>query len=139
MSVRLADRSFHYPIGIAEICSLKLVNLPSLLISLFSKWKKIVKLPSSWDDHFFILLMHIDIIDEILEEDFGALLDERSKIFYSIEGTLLEEEIFAKFDESMAMTDDKKSDSESDTEDPPFEKSLLTLIIKSKHLSKNLL
>ncbi|GJX15364.1 hypothetical protein Tco_0216196 [Tanacetum coccineum] len=40
----------------------------------------------------------IDIIDEILEEDFNALLDEGSKILHSIEGTLLEEEIFFEFD-----------------------------------------
>ncbi|GJR69640.1 hypothetical protein Tco_0015705 [Tanacetum coccineum] len=46
----------------------------------------------------------IDVINEILEEDFDALLDEGSKLLYSIEGTLLEEEIFAKFDEFMAMT-----------------------------------
>ncbi|GJR48681.1 reverse transcriptase domain-containing protein [Tanacetum coccineum] len=32
----------------------------------------------------------IDVIDEILEEDFDPLLDEGSKILYSIEGTLLE-------------------------------------------------
>ncbi|GJZ88200.1 hypothetical protein Tco_0659982 [Tanacetum coccineum] len=38
----------------------------------------------------------IDVIDEILEEYFDALLDEGSKILYSIEGTLLEEEIFSK-------------------------------------------
>ncbi|GKG30288.1 hypothetical protein Tco_0420186, partial [Tanacetum coccineum] len=61
----------------------------------------------------------IDVIDEILKEDFDALLDEESKILHSIEGTLLEKEIFAKFDEFMAMTTDENSDSESDTEDPP--------------------
>ncbi|GJZ52552.1 reverse transcriptase domain-containing protein [Tanacetum coccineum] len=61
----------------------------------------------------------IDVIDEILEEDFDALLDEGSKILHSIKGTLLEEEIFAEF---MAMTADENSDSESDTEDPPFKK-----------------
>ncbi|GJZ90719.1 reverse transcriptase domain-containing protein [Tanacetum coccineum] len=33
----------------------------------------------------------IDVIDEILEEDFDALLDEGSKILHSIEGTVLEE------------------------------------------------
>ncbi|GJR91815.1 reverse transcriptase domain-containing protein [Tanacetum coccineum] len=64
----------------------------------------------------------IDVIDEILEEDFDALLNEGSKILHSIKGTLLEEEIFAEFDEFMAMTADENSDSESDTEDPPFEK-----------------
>ncbi|GJX10570.1 reverse transcriptase domain-containing protein [Tanacetum coccineum] len=35
---------------------------------------------------------NIDVIDEILEEDFDALLDEGSKILYSIEETLLEEQ-----------------------------------------------
>ncbi|GJT41572.1 hypothetical protein Tco_0941437 [Tanacetum coccineum] len=42
----------------------------------------------------------IDVIDEILEEDFDALLDKGSKILHSIEGTLLEEEIFSEFDNS---------------------------------------
>ncbi|GKG13600.1 hypothetical protein Tco_0350560 [Tanacetum coccineum] len=64
----------------------------------------------------------IDVIDEILEEYFDALLEEGSKILHSIEGTLLEEEIFAEFDEFMAMTADENSDSESDTEDAPFGK-----------------
>ncbi|GKE32408.1 hypothetical protein Tco_1451730 [Tanacetum coccineum] len=68
-------------------------------------------------------MISIDVIDEILEENFDALLDEGSKILYSIEETLLEEEIFAEFDEFMAMTADENSNSESDTEDPPFEKS----------------
>ncbi|GJW13269.1 reverse transcriptase domain-containing protein [Tanacetum coccineum] len=40
-------------------------------------------------------------INEILEEDFNALLDEGSKILHSIEGTLLEEEIFFEFDKFM--------------------------------------
>ncbi|GJX29359.1 hypothetical protein Tco_0237438 [Tanacetum coccineum] len=40
----------------------------------------------------------------ILEEDFDALLDEGSDILYSIEGTILEEKLFAEFDEFMAMT-----------------------------------
>ncbi|GJV69210.1 DNA-directed DNA polymerase [Tanacetum coccineum] len=74
----------------------------------------------------------IDVIDEILEEDFNALLDEGSKILYSIEGTLLEEEIFAEFDEFMAMTADENSDSESDTEDPPFEKIAINTDYKIK-------
>ncbi|GKA85501.1 hypothetical protein Tco_0807155 [Tanacetum coccineum] len=55
----------------------------------------------------------IDVIDEILEEDFDALLNKGSKILHSIKGTLLEKEIFAKFDEFMAMIADENSDSES--------------------------
>ncbi|GJW02899.1 reverse transcriptase domain-containing protein [Tanacetum coccineum] len=41
----------------------------------------------------------IDVIDQILEEDFDALLDEGSEIIHSIEGTILEEKLFAEFDE----------------------------------------
>ncbi|GJV14020.1 reverse transcriptase domain-containing protein [Tanacetum coccineum] len=74
----------------------------------------------------------IDVIDEILEEDFDGLLDVGSKILYSIEGTLLEEEIFAEFDEFMAMTADENSDSESDTEDPPFKKITINTNYKIK-------
>nr|GEX99058.1 reverse transcriptase domain-containing protein [Tanacetum cinerariifolium] len=74
----------------------------------------------------------IDVIYEILEEDFDALLNEGSKILHFIEGTLLEEEIFAEFDEFMAMTAKEKSDSESETEDPPFEKITINIDYKIK-------
>ncbi|GKA90296.1 hypothetical protein Tco_0812166 [Tanacetum coccineum] len=64
----------------------------------------------------------IDVIDAILEEDFDALLDEGSEILHSIEGTILEEKLFAEFDEYMAITADENFESESDTKEPPFEK-----------------
>ncbi|GJV20345.1 hypothetical protein Tco_1369365 [Tanacetum coccineum] len=82
MSVRLADQSFQYPIGIAK----------NMLV-------EVVKHSYSNDDTCF----SIDVIDEILEEDFDALLDEGIKILYSIEGTPLEDKIFAEFDEFIAM------------------------------------
>ncbi|GKB35424.1 reverse transcriptase domain-containing protein [Tanacetum coccineum] len=118
MSVRLADRSFQYPVGIAE----------NMLVEVGK-----FTFPADFD-HFFTLLMQlfelnrnnstldIDVIDEILEEDFDALLNEGSKILHSIKGTLLEKEIFAEFDEFIAMTTDENSDSESEIDDPPFEK-----------------
>ncbi|GKB29267.1 reverse transcriptase domain-containing protein [Tanacetum coccineum] len=74
----------------------------------------------------------IDVIGEILEEDFDALLDKGSKILHSIEGTLLEEEIFSEFDEFMAMTADENSESESDIEEPPFEKITINTDYKIK-------
>nr|GEW89841.1 reverse transcriptase domain-containing protein [Tanacetum cinerariifolium] len=74
----------------------------------------------------------IDVIDEILEEDFDAILDEGSKIIHSIEGTLLEEEIFTEFNEFMAMTVDENSYSKSDTEDPQFEKITINTDYKIK-------
>nr|GEY55063.1 reverse transcriptase domain-containing protein [Tanacetum cinerariifolium] len=65
---------------------------------------------------------NIDVIDEILEEDFDVLLDEGSKILQSIEGTILEEKLFAEFDEFMTMTVEENSESKSDTEEPPLKK-----------------
>ncbi|GKE35778.1 reverse transcriptase domain-containing protein [Tanacetum coccineum] len=67
----------------------------------------------------------IDVIDEILEDGFDALFEEGSEILHSIEGTILEEKLFAEFDEFMAMTADENSKSKSDTEEPPFEKNHL--------------
>nr|GEY52295.1 reverse transcriptase domain-containing protein [Tanacetum cinerariifolium] len=70
------------------------------------------------DDIYF----SIDVIDEILEEDFDALLEEESKILHSIEGNILEEKLFVEFDEFMAMTANENFESESNTKEPPFEK-----------------
>nr|GEW98432.1 reverse transcriptase domain-containing protein [Tanacetum cinerariifolium] len=64
----------------------------------------------------------MDVIDEILKEDFDALLDKGSKILHSIKRTLLKEEIFSEFDEFMEMTADENSESKSDTDESPFEK-----------------
>ncbi|GKA84679.1 reverse transcriptase domain-containing protein [Tanacetum coccineum] len=63
----------------------------------------------------------IDIIDEIVEEYFDALLDEGSKILHSIEGTILKEKLFAEFNKFMAMNADENSESDSETEEPPLE------------------
>ncbi|GJZ56270.1 reverse transcriptase domain-containing protein [Tanacetum coccineum] len=67
-----------------------------------------------------------------ISKDFDALLDKGSKILHSIEGTLLEEEIFSEFDEFMAMTADENSESESDTEEPPFKKITINTDYKIK-------
>ncbi|GJY18279.1 reverse transcriptase domain-containing protein [Tanacetum coccineum] len=80
----------------------------------------------------------IDVIYEILEEYFDALLDEGSKILYSIEGTLLEDQIFTEFDEFMAMNIKENSESDSDKEEIPFKKSPLILTIRSRNVLMNL-
>ncbi|GKB14474.1 reverse transcriptase domain-containing protein [Tanacetum coccineum] len=72
----------------------------------------------SYDDTCF----SIDVIDEILDENFDALLDKGSEILYSIEGTPLEDKIFAEFDEFIAMRIEENVESESDEEEPTFEK-----------------
>ncbi|GJS29327.1 hypothetical protein Tco_0489947 [Tanacetum coccineum] len=80
----------------------------------------------------------IDVIYEILEKDFDALLDEGSKILYSIKGTLLEDQIFTEFDEFMAMNIKENSESDSDKEEIPFKKSPSILTIRSRNLLMNL-
>nr|GEU32147.1 reverse transcriptase domain-containing protein [Tanacetum cinerariifolium] len=75
---------------------------------------------------------NIDVIDEILEEDFDVLFDEGSKILHSIKGTILKEKLFAEFDEFMAMIAEENSESESDTEEPPFEKITFNIDYKIK-------
>nr|GEW74554.1 reverse transcriptase domain-containing protein [Tanacetum cinerariifolium] len=107
-SVRLADRSFQYPVGIAKNMLIEVViqvkqkqlNLGVGTKGMIFNINSVMKHSYSNDDTCF----SIDVIDEILEEDFDALLDEGSKILHFIEGTLLEEEILAEFDEFMAMT-----------------------------------
>ncbi|GKD60157.1 hypothetical protein Tco_1297666, partial [Tanacetum coccineum] len=61
-----------------------------------------------------------------------ALLDKGSEILYSIEGTILEEKLFAEFDEFMEMTADENVESESDTEEPSFEKITFNINYKIK-------
>ncbi|GJY55495.1 reverse transcriptase domain-containing protein [Tanacetum coccineum] len=170
MSVILADRSFQYPVGIAENILVEVGKFTFPTDFIFLEMKEDSKVPLilgrpflhtadavirvkqkqlnlrvgtermifnidsamkhsySNDDTCF----SIDVIDEILEEDFDALLDEGSKILHSIKGTLLEEEIFSEFDEFMAMTADENSESESDTEEPPFEKITINTDYKIK-------
>ncbi|GJR25012.1 reverse transcriptase domain-containing protein [Tanacetum coccineum] len=170
ISVRLADRSFQYPVGIAEnmlvevgkftfpvdfvilemeedskvslILGRPFLHIVDAVIRVKQKQLNLgvgtermifnidsaMKHSYSNDDTYF----SIDVIDEILEEDFDALLDEGSKILHSIEGTFLKEEILAEFDEFMAMIADENSDSESDIEDPPFEKITINTDYKIK-------
>nr|GEX70053.1 reverse transcriptase domain-containing protein [Tanacetum cinerariifolium] len=64
----------------------------------------------------------IDVIGEILEEDFDALLDEGSKILYFIKGTPLEDKIFAEFDEFIAMNIKENTKPKINEEETPFEK-----------------
>ncbi|GJX85938.1 hypothetical protein Tco_0336712 [Tanacetum coccineum] len=89
MTIRLADRSFQYPVGIAG----------NMLIEF---------------------------------EDFDALLDEGSKILHSIKRNLLEQEIFSKYDEFMAMAADENYEYESDTEETSFEKITINTDYKIK-------
>nr|GEU54053.1 reverse transcriptase domain-containing protein [Tanacetum cinerariifolium] len=170
MSVRLVDRSFQYPVGIAKNMLVevgKFTFLADFVILKMEKDSKVslilgrpflhtadvvirvkqkqlnlgvgtermifnidsaIKHSYSNNDTCF----SIDVIDEILEEDFDALLDEGSKILHSIEGTILEEEIFSEFDKFIAMTANENYDSEYGEEEPKFEKITINTDYKIK-------
>ncbi|GJY93463.1 reverse transcriptase domain-containing protein [Tanacetum coccineum] len=152
MSVRLVDRSFQYPVGIAENMLIEigrpLLHTADAVVRVKQKQLNLGVGTERMTFHMDSTMKHsysnddtcfsIDVIDEILKEDFDALLDEGSKILHSIEGTILEEKLFAEFDEFIAMTVEENSEYQSDTEEPPFKKSPLTPIIRSRHLLKNL-
>nr|GEW26240.1 DNA-directed DNA polymerase [Tanacetum cinerariifolium] len=120
MSVRLTDGSFPYPVGIAKNMLVEVGKFTFLADFVILEMEE-----DSKDDTCFN-------IDEILEEDFDALLDEGSKILHSIERTFLEEEIFSEFEKFIAMTADENYDSESDTKEPPFEKITINTDYKIK-------
>ncbi|GJV51402.1 reverse transcriptase domain-containing protein [Tanacetum coccineum] len=142
MSVRLVDRSFQYPVGIAKNMLVEVgkftfpINFIILEMEDDSKVPLILGRPFLHTTDAVIRVKHnqlnlgvgtermifhidfamkhsysnddtcfsIDVIDEISEEDFDALLHEGSEILYSIEGAILEEKLFAKFDEFMERT-----------------------------------
>ncbi|GJW93110.1 hypothetical protein Tco_0172782 [Tanacetum coccineum] len=123
MSVRLADTSFQYPVGTAENMLVEVDKFTFPVDFVISpKWrensKKQLNLGVGTDRMTFNIdsaIKHsysnddtcfsINVIDEILEEDFEDLLNEGSKILHSVEGTILEEEIFSKFDKFIAIID----------------------------------
>ncbi|GKB88484.1 reverse transcriptase domain-containing protein, partial [Tanacetum coccineum] len=135
MSVRLANRSFQYPVGIAKNMLIEVgkFTFPADFVNI--EMEEDSKVPFILGRPF---LHTVDAVIRVkqkqlnLGEDFDALLDKGSKILHSIEGTLLKEEIFAEFDKFIAMTADENSDSESDTEDLPFEKITINTDYKIK-------
>ncbi|GKA03059.1 reverse transcriptase domain-containing protein [Tanacetum coccineum] len=170
MSVRLANRSFQYPVGITKnmIVEVGKFTFPADFIILEmeedSKVPLILGRPFLYTVDAVIrvkqkqlnlgvgtermifnidsTIIHsysndgtcfsIDVIDEILEEDFDALLDEGSKILHSIKGTILEEEIFSEFNKFIAMALNENYDSESDEEELKFKKITINTDYKIK-------
>ncbi|GJS30274.1 reverse transcriptase domain-containing protein [Tanacetum coccineum] len=169
MSVRLADRSFQYPVGIAENMLIEVGKFTFPVDFVILEMEEDRKIPLNLGRPFLhtadvvirvkqkqltlgvgieriifninSALKHsysnddtcfsIDVIDEILEEDFDALLDEGSQILHSIEGTILEEKLFAEFDEFIAMATDENTKNETE-EVPKFEKIIINTDYKIK-------
>ncbi|GKD17873.1 reverse transcriptase domain-containing protein [Tanacetum coccineum] len=123
MSVRLADRSFQYPVRIAKNMLIEVGKFPFPVDFIILEMEEDNKVPLILGKPFLhtadvvirVKLKQLNL--GILEEDFYALLDEGSRILHSIEGTILEEKLFAEF---IAITAEENSESES--KEPKFEK-----------------
>nr|GEW31738.1 reverse transcriptase domain-containing protein [Tanacetum cinerariifolium] len=112
MILGLADRSFQYLVAIAKNT---LVEVGKFTFSV----------------DFVILEMEEDSkVPLILRRPFLHTVDAVIKTLYFIKRTILEEKLFAEFDEFMAMTGEENSDSESDTEEPPFKKITFNTVYK---------
>nr|GEW79975.1 reverse transcriptase domain-containing protein [Tanacetum cinerariifolium] len=146
MSVRLASRSFQYPVRIAEnmLVEAGKFTFPAdfIILKMEEDSKKQLNLEVGTERMIFNInsaMKHsysndfsIDVIDVILEEDFDAFLDEGRKILHSSKEPLSKKEIFSEFDEFMAMASDENSESESHTEELPFEKITINTDYKIK-------
>ncbi|GJZ26806.1 reverse transcriptase domain-containing protein [Tanacetum coccineum] len=143
MSVRLADRSFQYPIRIAANMLVEVGKLTFPVNFVILEMEEDNKVPLILGRPFLHTAdavihkknnstLDIDVIDEILEEDFDALLDEGSKILYSIEGTPLEDKLFAEFDEFIAMNIEENTEPENNEEEIPFQKITFDIYFKIK-------
>ncbi|GKD56591.1 reverse transcriptase domain-containing protein, partial [Tanacetum coccineum] len=142
MSVRLANKSFQYPIGIAE----------NMLVEVgkFTFLADFVILEMEEDNKVLLILgrpfLHTaTVVIRVKQKQLNLGVGTKRMIFnidyamkhsYSNDDTcfrtLLEEEIFSEFDEFMAMTADENSESESDTEEPLFEKITINTDYKIK-------
>ncbi|GJT73132.1 reverse transcriptase domain-containing protein [Tanacetum coccineum] len=137
LSVRLADRSFQHPIGIAENMLVKVgkftfpVDFVILEMEEDNKVPLILGRPFLHTDDAVIRVKQKQLnlgvrteritfsIDSAMKHSYS---NDDIKILHSIEGTILEEKLFAEFDEFIEMTADENSEFEFNTEEPPFEK-----------------
>lgn len=76
----------------------------------------------------------IDVIDEILEEDFDELLNEFNQLLYYVDETILEDKVLAEYDQFMAMIiEDNNESSDNEEEETTFEK----IVFDTEHKVRN--
>ncbi|GJW15423.1 reverse transcriptase domain-containing protein [Tanacetum coccineum] len=118
MSVRLADRSFQHPIGIAENMLVEVGKFTFPVDFIILGMEEDSKVPLILGRPF---LYTADAVIRVKQKqlnlgvDFDALLDEGSEILHSIEGTFLVEQLFVEFDEFNAMNIKENFESKSET------------------------
>ncbi|GJY52461.1 reverse transcriptase domain-containing protein [Tanacetum coccineum] len=134
------DKSAERPEAFGHFLAKRLwARLPVCILldrgSLFFNQTRLVLLLEAWKLVWFALFT-LEMLPELDLDvgffNFDALLDEGSKILYSIEGTILEEKIFSEFDKFIAMVSNENNGYESDEEEPKFEKITINTDYKIK-------
>ncbi|GJU11235.1 reverse transcriptase domain-containing protein [Tanacetum coccineum] len=143
MSVRLADRSFQYPVGITENMLVEVGKFTFLADFVILEIEEDNKVPLILERPF---LRTADAVIRVKQKQLNLGVGTERMIFnidsphktllmqndYTCFRTVLEEEIFSEFNKFIAMTADENYDSESDTEEPPFDKITINTDCKIK-------
>nr|GEW53504.1 reverse transcriptase domain-containing protein [Tanacetum cinerariifolium] len=142
-SVRLANRSFQYPVGIAEnmLVEVGKFTIPADFVIL--KMEEDIKVPLILGRPF---LHTADAVIRVKQKQLNLGVETEQMIFnidfamkhsYSNDNTcfsidVIDEILEEDFDALLAMTADENSESESDNEEPPFEKIIINNNYKIK-------
>ncbi|GKD83155.1 reverse transcriptase domain-containing protein [Tanacetum coccineum] len=134
MSVRLANRSFQYPIGIAENMFVEVGKFTFPVYFVILEIEEDSKVPLILERPF---LHTADAVIRVKQKQLNLEVDSERMTFsinftmkhsysnddtcFSIDGTPLEDKIFAEFDEFIAMNIEENTEFKSD-EEIPFKK-----------------
>ncbi|GKA46224.1 reverse transcriptase domain-containing protein [Tanacetum coccineum] len=129
MSVRLADRSFQYPVGIAEYMLVEVGKFTFLVDFVILEMEEDSKIPLILGRPF---LHTADAVIQVKQKQLTlGLMKEVHIITYNRRTNTIEEKLFAKFDEFIAMTTDVNIRNET-KEEPEFEKITINTDYKIK-------
>nr|GEX49562.1 reverse transcriptase domain-containing protein [Tanacetum cinerariifolium] len=118
MSVRLADRSFQYPVGIAENMLVEVGKFTFSVDFVILKMEEDNKVPLTLGRPF---LHTTDVVNRVKQKQLNLGVGTELKSFTSSKESS-SKKLFAEFDKFMEMTAYENFESKFDTEEPPFEK-----------------
>nr|GEW34271.1 reverse transcriptase domain-containing protein [Tanacetum cinerariifolium] len=123
MSVRLADRSFSYPVGIVENMLVEVGKFTFPLDFIILEIEEDMKVP---------LILGIHFLHTVAKKILMLYSMKEEKSFTSIKGTPLEDKIFVEFDEFIAMHIEENTKPEINEEELTFKKITFDTVYKIK-------